>query len=71
MAIRALGGDAIPATVNKVAVVWFLCDLATAGALAWAWGAGAAAGYLMPELRLLPKMSLRLDPSAVTLEANA
>ena len=67
LVIRALGGDGLPATVTRVAVVWFVCDLATAAALGWAWGMGTATTYLVLGLPLLTQMSLRLDPLVIVL----
>jgi hypothetical protein len=66
-AIRAMAGDGLPATVTRVALLWFVCDLATAAALGWAWGMATATTYLVLGLPLLTSMSLRLDPLVVVL----
>jgi hypothetical protein len=65
--IRAIAGDGLPATVTRVALLWFVCELATAAALGWAWGLSTATTFLVLGLPLLTQMSLRLDPLAVTL----
>ena len=65
--IRAVGGDGVPTTATRVAVLWLICDLSTAAALAWGWGKTAAATYLVIGLPMLPLMSLRLDPVSVLL----
>jgi glycosyl transferase family 87 len=65
--IRAIAGDGLAATVTRVALLWFVCELATAAALGWAWGKATATTYLVLGLPLLTQMSLRLDPLAVAL----
>jgi len=71
ISIRAVAGDGIPATVTRLAWIWFVCELATAGLLAWGWDRRVAVAYLVIGLPLLTQMSLRLDPLSIVLAVAA
>jgi hypothetical protein len=68
---RMIGGDGATATAVRIAILAFLADLATAAALAWAWGRRPAIVYLLLGLPLLSFIYLRFDLISVALAAWA
>jgi len=71
LADRVLAGGTIGAAAVRIALVAFVADVATAGAIAWGWGRRAAATYLVLALPLLPFLYLRFDLVSVALAAWA
>ncbi len=69
--IRAVGGDNASSTASSVAVVWLVCELATAAAIWYGWGERATTAYLLIGLPLVPLMVLRLDPVVIALTSIA
>ena len=64
---RLLAGGTIGAAATRIALLAFIGDLATAGALLWGWSRRVAAAYLILSLPLLPFLYLRFDLVSVAL----
>ncbi len=67
--IRAIAGDGAAATATRLALISFVCDMATAWALWFGWGRGAASYYLLLGLPLQTFILYRIDPLVVALAA--
>jgi hypothetical protein len=67
--IHAIARDGPASTATRLALISFICDLATAGALWYGWGKGAAAFYLLLGLPLQTFILYRVDPLVVALAA--
>jgi hypothetical protein len=68
---RLLAGGTIGAAATRIALLAFIGDLATAGALLWGWSRRVAATYLILSLPLLPFLYLRFDVVSVAMAAWA
>jgi hypothetical protein len=66
---RLLAGGTISAAAMRIALLAFVADVATAGAMLWGWGRRVAATYLVFALPLLPFLYLRFDLVSVALAA--
>ena len=69
VAIRAIAGDGSASTATRLALISFVCDMATAWALWFGWGRGAASYYLLLGLPLQTFILYRIDPLVVALAA--